>query len=144
MLIKFKNEKFNTDDVEHIGIKKVRGINPMYFICFTENGAEKLLDTTLTIDELKIVRDLEEIAGMLSGSGKFAYIKYKAIINLAKTEIESAEIRKTLTKKYYLKLTLKDGRVVKTIPSKNTDLIKEQYRYATMPVIDLKQDSIEK
>ena len=60
MIIKFNNEKLDSDKMEHVGIKKIKGINPMYFIYFMEDGQEKLLDTTQTSDEIKIAKDLDK------------------------------------------------------------------------------------
>ncbi len=130
MVIKFNNEKLNSDEMEHVGIKKIKGINPVYFIYFIEDGQERLLDTTQTSDELKIAKDLDEIAKNLYATGKWAYVRYKLIINLEKTKINKVEIKKTVTNKYYLKITLLNGKVVKTTKTSSIEIIQEQFKLA--------------
>lgn len=130
MIIKFNNEKLDSDKMEHVGIKKIKGINPVYFIYFMEDGQEKLLDTTQTSDEIKIAKDLDEVAKNLYATGKWAYVRYKLIINLEKTKTYKVEIKKTITNKYYLKITLLNGKVVKTTKTSSMEVIQEQFKLA--------------
>lgn len=131
MIIRFNNEKLNPDEMEQVGIKKIRGINPVYFIYFMEGGQEKLLDTTQTSDEIKIANELDEIARNLYATGKWAYVRYRLIINLEKTKINNVEIKKTITNKYYLKITLLNGKVVKTTKTSSMEIIQEQFKFAS-------------
>lgn len=107
-------DKFDIKKIDYIGIRKVSVFKPEYNIVISYCLKEFNIESTKTIDELKIKKELKEIKDKLKNCDGFISIdSYSPLVNIYRAK--NVELKKCkYINKNYLKITLCNGQTLLT------------------------------
>lgn len=131
-MIELCGKMYNRNKIDFVRIKKQKnGLNPLYYIVISYNNVEEVVESTKTIDELKIISKYNDIANVLKQDGKFFILdKFAPIINVKRVKNMQLKNSRILGYKNYLEIELYNGEVLKSkaLPANNS-INRNEYAY---------------